>query len=244
MSHIYWDQSKYAWILKWRSSKDSSDSRQIFSVQRYKADGLTEKEADQAALDAAKTVRLDLVERKIIIPGGFQQGPRSPGVGLESEKKSTVPGVTWCKSKSAWRVRLRRTIPGSNGKERYMDGGYFRPVSSNPADIVEARSRAEARQAELCLEHGIQHTSIERKDATQFVKHHSSVNGVSWNAAECVWRAQIRINKKQVGKRFRPLDDSEANIVRSRVEAEAWVQDMQQKSRKEEEKTTAADAAK
>eukprot|EP00933_Yihiella_yeosuensis_P046614 TRINITY_DN4218_c0_g1_i7.p1 TRINITY_DN4218_c0_g1~~TRINITY_DN4218_c0_g1_i7.p1 ORF type:complete len:291 (-),score=70.82 TRINITY_DN4218_c0_g1_i7:410-1231(-) len=231
VSHIRWDQAMYAWRVYYRVK--GKESLHNFPVRRYRKSGFSEIEADQAALNAARAARADLVKQGIIKE---KEGGSAKSAQVDPTFVSSAPGIYWLPKDQKWRIQIRAKLPGV--MKKVIDGGSFKPTGSSPAEIIEARSRAEARHADLCFEYGIQWVDKEVKDATQFVKHPCAVTGVAWSPSENAWHARIPFSKKQIHKRFRPLDNSEAEITRSRLEAEAWVSDMKQK--KQIEKKAAA----
>ena len=170
--------------------------------------GISEAQADAAALEAAKAFRAELVEKGIL----REPKPRDPNFTSE------VPGVKWYKIHQKWRVRI---CPG--GGKKIISGGYF-----------TEKAAAEAKALLLMEKAGLQRqvkpvaTLLELPVFLPKVPY----AGVNWSQAEQQWHAKCNVGGAQRNFRVRPKDHSEAELERSFQVAVAW----RKKQEKEDEK--------
>ena len=87
-----------------KKGKRTDRTSRKFPLSKFMKEGLTEAEADAAALEAAKAFRAELVEQ------GVLKEPKPADLNFTSE----VPGVSWTKASKKWHVQLT-PIPGRSG---------------------------------------------------------------------------------------------------------------------------------
>ena len=188
--------------------KRSGWTTRKFSVKNFMGPGISEAQADAAALEAAKAFRAELVEK------GILSEPRQKDPNFTSE----VPGVKWHKNCKKWEVRIR---PNS-GKGIF--GGYF-----------TEKAAAEAKALLLVEKHGLQRQVKPVATLSELPAFHPKVpySGVIWSQAEQQWHAKCNVGGAQRNFRVRPKDHSEAELERSFQVAVAW----RKKQEKEKEKS-------
>ena len=204
---VMWDSSMWTWQV--RCPKLDAKGRIVgktnrnFSIASFMKQGLTEDEADAAALEAAKAFRADLIRQ------GLVKEPKAKDPRFTSD----VVGVRWDKVKKKWEVRL--TPKESKGKEgpKKIHGGYF-----------AEKAAAEAKALELAAAHGLQRsvTPVGRFEELREVQPKVPYPGVSWEMRSQQWRACIGVGGKYRNLYLKPKDFSEAELERSFQEAVAW----------------------
>ena len=173
--------------------------------------GISEAQADAAALEAAKAFRAELVEK------GILSEPRQKDPNFTSE----VPGVKWHKNYKKWEVRIR---PNS-GKGIF--GGYF-----------TEKAAAEAKALLLTEKAHLQRRVKPVVTLSELPVFHPKVphTGVNWSHAEQQWHACCKVGGSTRNLRVKPKDHSEAELERSFQVAVAW----KKKQEKEKEKESKA----
>ena len=218
--NVQWKSSKQAWEVNF----DKLDSKgrmigktgRVFAVKNFMGPGISEAQADAAALKAAKAFRAELVEKGIL----REPKPRDPNFTSE------VPGVKWYKRKQKWRVRI---CPG--GGKKIIFGGYF-----------AEKAAAEAKALELMEKAGLQRQVKPVATLSELLVFHPKVPypGVNWSQAEQQWRASLCVGGVQRNFRVRPKDHSEAELERSFQVAVAWKKKQEKENQKEKEKESKA----
>ena len=160
-------------------------------------EGLTEAEADAAALEAAKAFRAELVKQ------GVLQEPKPVDPNFTSE----VPGVTWRKARKKWQVRLN-----PKGKKSVC-GGCFTD-----------KAAAESKALELAKLHGLDRkvTAVGCLSQLPIFEAKVPYPGVTWRQSEQQWHAQCTLNGVNRNFRVKPKDHSEAELQASHKKAVAW----------------------
>ena len=207
-----------AWEVKFpkfdsKGNKISSTNR-VFSVKKFmgSGSGISEAQADAAALEAAMAFRAELVEKGIL----SEPKPRDPNFTSE------VPGVKWKQELKKWRVDISR-----RGSKEKIYGGSF----------IE-KAAAEAKALELREKHGLQRQvkplATLRNRYVGLPVFHPKVPyaRVNWSQAEQQWHAKSTVGGATQNFRVRPKDHSEAELERSFQVAVAW----KKKQEKEKEK--------
>ena len=110
---VSWNGSMWAWEVRCPKldprGKVVGKTGRAFSIRSFMKQGLTEDEADAAALEAAKAFRADLVRQ------GLVKEPKAN----DPQFTSDVVGVRWDKEKKKWRVQF---FSGpKEGQERSRD---------------------------------------------------------------------------------------------------------------------------
>ena len=170
--------------------------------------GISEAQADAAALEAAKAFRAELVEK------GILSEPKQKDPNFTSE----VPGVIWDKVKQKWAVQI---TPQGGGKKIY--GGYF-----------TEKAAAETKALELMEKAGLQRWVKPVATLAELPVFQPKVPypGVNWSQAEQQWHVQCQVRGAKRNFRVKPKDHSEAELERSFQVAVAW----RKKQEKEREK--------
>ena len=216
-----WNGSMWAWEVRWpkldAKGKIKGQTGRGFSISSFMKQGLTEDEADAAALEAAKAFRADLVRQ------GLVKEPKAK----DPQFTSDVVGVRWDKATKKWRVEFKLyKKKGGEGRET-INGGLF-----------TEKAAAEAKALELAEAHALQRSVRavgsfeERYDGLPHFEPKVPYPGVKWELAEQQWRARIRIRGAERVFRVKPKDFSEAELDRSFQEAVAW----KKKQEKEKER--------
>ena len=209
---VCWNSSGWAWEVNYPKldAKGKSTCRK-FSISSFMKQGLTEDEADAAALEAAKAFRADLVRQ------GLVKEPKSK----DPQFTSDVVGVIWHKAKKKWEVKLspKQTKGKESAKQIY--GGLF-----------AEKAAAEAKALELAEAHGLQRSvrPVGGFEELRVVQPKVPYRGVTWDKRDQKWRAHIMFGGKSRNLYVKPKDFSEAELERSFQEAVAW------KKKQEEEK--------
>ena len=216
---VIWASDIFAWQVKCpkldATGKIIGKTGRVFSISSFMKQGLTEDEADTAALEAAKAFRADLVCQ------GLVKEPKAK----DPQFTSDVYGVNWHKGSKKWRVLLHpKQTKGKEGAKKIYGigiyGGYFKE-----------KAAAEAKALELAEAHGLQRSvkPVGRFEDLRVVQPKVPYRGVTWDKMQQKWRAQIRLEGKSRSLYLKPKDFSEAELERSFQEAVAW-------KKKEEEK--------
>ena len=112
--NVGWKNTMQSWCVQFyeqdaKGHKTRRTSRR-FSLKHFMGPGVSEAQANTAALESAKAFRAELVEKGIL----SEPKPRNPNFTSE------VPGVKWYKIHQKWQVRI---CPG--GGMKTIAGGYF-----------------------------------------------------------------------------------------------------------------------
>ncbi len=218
--NVLWDRTLMAWSVKVprldSNGKRIGRSNRVFSVKKFIGPGISEAQADAAALEAAKAFRAELVEKGIL----REPKPRDPNFTSE------VPGVKWYKIHQKWRVRI---CPG--GGKTIISGGYF-----------TEKAAAEAKALLLMEKAGLQRQVKPVATLSELPVFHPKVPyaGVNWSQAEQQWHAKCNVGGAQRNFRVRPKDHSEAELERSFQVAVAWKKKQEKENQKEKEKESKA----
>ena len=198
---VKWDNTNWAWQVHF-PRLDEKGNRQgytnrAFSLSKFMKQGLSEAEADAAALEAAKAFRSELVKQ------GILKEPRPVDTNFTSE----VPGVSWHKQSKKWRVWLYPT-----GKKSIW-GGCF-----------TEKSAAEAKALELAKEHGLERQvkAVGKLSELPIFKPKVPHHGVAWNRRTQRWHAYCQVNSVQRNFMVKPKDHSEVELEASFQKAVAW----------------------
>eukprot|EP00435_Cladocopium_sp_Y103_P050024 s493_g15.t1 len=217
ISNVKWDRMLMAWQVKFpkldsKGNKISSTNR-VFSVKKFIGPGISEAQADAAALQAAKAFRAELVEKGIL----SEPKPRDPNFTSE------VPGVKWVKTEQKWQV----AITSKAGKKR-ISGGRF-----------TEKAAAEAKALRLQEKDGLQRRVKPVAALSELPMFHPKVpyRGVSWEQRSQQWYSACQVDGVRRNFHIRPKDHSEAELERSFQVAVAW----RKKQEKEKEKEGKAD---
>ena len=196
--------------------KRSGWTNRKFSVKKFMGPGISEAQADAAALEAAKAFRAELVEK----------GNLSEPKPLDPNFTSEVPGVQWHKRIQKWQVEINLK---SDQKKIY--GGYF-----------TEKAVAEAKALELVEKAGLQRQVKPVATLSELPVFHPKVlyAGVNWSQAEQQWHAKCNVGGAQRNFRVRPKDHSEAELERSFQVAVAWKKKQKKENQKEKEKESKA----
>ena len=215
---VLWNRNVFAWEVQIPKS-DSKGKRigktnRTFSVKKFIGPGISEAQADAAALEAAKAFRAELVEK------GILSEPKQKDPNYTSE----VPGVRWDKRRQNWRVEFSR-----RGSQQKISGGRF-----------TEKAAAEAKALELREKDGLQRqvkpvATLANRYAGLPVFHPKvPYPRVYWNQGEQQWHACCSVGASTRNFRVRPKDHSEAELERSFQVAVAW------KKKQEKEKQSNA----
>ena len=214
---VQWKSNLWAWEVNYpkldAKGKVVGKTGRKFSISSFMKQGLTEDEADAAALEAAKAFRAELVRK------GLVKEPKAK----DPQFTSDVVGVKWHKHKKKWQVSINPKQTKGKGAPKQINGGYF-----------TEKAAAEAKALELAAAHGLQRsvTPVGRFEELHEVQPKVPYPGVKWRIEEQQWYAEIRIQGAKRSLRVKPRDFSEAELGRSFQEAVAW----RKKQEKEGEK--------
>ena len=210
---VHWDKKMWAWKVHF-PRLDEKGNRQgytyrAFSLSKFMKQGLSEAQADAAALEAAKAFRSELLKQ------GILKEPKPVDPNFTSE----VIGVSWKKHSKKWRVRLYPT-----GKKS-IEGGYF-----------TEKATAEAKALELAKEHGLERRvkAVGKLSELPIFKPKVPYPGVSWEQRSQKWRAQCTVNGVNRNFKVKPKDHSEEELEASFQKAVAW----RKRQEMEKEKTS------
>ena len=202
---VNWDNINWAWQVQFprlnEKGKAQGKTNRTFLLSKFMKQGLSEAEAEVAALEAAKAFRSDLVKQGIL----KEAKPVDPNFTSE------VVGVSWDKQSKKWRVWLYPT-----GKKRIYGGSFTE------------KSAAEAKALELAKEHGLERrvkavsTFSERFAGLPIFKPKVPYPGVYWEQRSQKWHAQCQINGAKRNFYAKPKDHSEVELEASFQKAVAW----------------------
>ena len=198
---VTWHPACWAWQIRFplfdKRGKKNGRAGRKFSLSKFMKEGLTEAEADAAALEAAKAFRAELVKQ------GVLQEPKPVDPNFTSE----VPGVTWRKARKKWQVRLN-----PKGKKSVC-GGCFTD-----------KAAAESKALELAKLHGLDRkvTAVGCLSQLPIFEAKVPYPGVTWRQSEQQWHAQCTLNGVNRNFRVKPKDHSEAELQASHKKAVAW----------------------
>ena len=218
--NVLWDRTLMAWSVKVprldSNGKRIGRSNRVFSVKKFIGPGISEAQADAAALEAAKAFRAELVEK----------GNLSEPKPLDPNFTSEVPGVQWHKRIQKWQVEINLK---SDQKKIY--GGYF-----------TEKAVAEAKALELVEKAGLQRQVKPVATLSELPVFHPKVPylGVSWEQRSQQWHAQCQVAGANRHFRVKPKDHSEAELERSFQVAVAWRRKQEKEHQKEKEKESKA----
>ena len=196
--NIRWHPTCQAWQINFptfdKKGQRTGEKGRKFSLGQFMKQGLSEAEAEAAALEAAKAFRSELVKQ------GILKEPKPVDPNFTSE----VIGVNWHKRDKKWRVEL--------GPKK-IQGGYF-----------TEKSAAEAKALELAKEHGLERCvkAVGKLSELPVFKPKVPYPGVKWEQAEQQWRTRLVVNGAEQNFRVKPKDHSEAELEASFQKAVAW----------------------
>eukprot|EP00435_Cladocopium_sp_Y103_P072174 s1156_g39.t1 len=197
-----------------------------FSVKNFMGPGISEAQADAAALEAAKAFHAELVEK------GILSEPKLRDPNFTSE----VLGVRWEKNRQKWRVEI--TVKGTEKKRKFIHGGYFTEKAAAEAKALWLMEKdglqRQAKALWLMEKDGLQRQVKPVATLSELRVFHPKVpySGVSWEQRSQQWRARCDVGGAQRDFYIRPKDHSEAELERSFQVAVAW----KKKQEKEKEK--------
>ena len=208
---VTWNGSMWAWEVRWpkldAKGKIKGQTGRGFSISSFMKQGLTEDEADAAALEAAKAFRADLVRQ------GLVKEPKAK----DPQFTSDVVGVRWDKAQKKWEVALSpKQTKGKEGVKRIFGGRFTE------------KAAAEAKALELAEAHGLQRSVRavgsfgERHDGLPRFEPKVPYPRVNWDIPGQQWHACIQMNGTTRNFRVKPKDFSETELERSFQEAVAW----------------------
>ena len=199
--NVSWHRNHWSWNVQFptfdENGEKSGNQRQSFSVKKFIKDGLSEEDAEAAALEAAKAFREELVKQ------GILKEPKPVDPNFTSE----VIGSNWDKKAKKWRVELYPTT----GKKRIW-GGLF-----------TEKAAAEAKALELAKEHGLERRvkAVGKLSELPIFEPKVPYPGVKWNRFLQQWHAQCNVNGHR-NFMVKPEDHSEAKLEASFKKAVAW----------------------
>ena len=200
--YIVWSRTHVAWQVKFPKLDSEGNkiswTNRVFAVKKFVGPGITEAQADAAALEAAKAFHAELVEK------GILSEPKQKDPNFTSE----VPGVSWFKNYKKWRVEIT-----AKGGKKKIHGGYF-----------AEKAAAEAKALELREKDGLQRQVKPVATLSSLPVFHPKVpyRGVKWDVGEQQWHVQCHVRGAKINFRVRPKDHSEAELERSFKRAVAW----------------------
>ena len=204
---IVWKREKACWRVQWREA--GKQNQLHFPISTHMKLGLSEAEAEEAALQEAKAFREKLVRQGKLKP---------PKPVTEKASGSAVRGVVYNKSRGVYRVKV--TDPST---KKLVHGGMFK-----------VKEEAEARARELAKELGVQEEVVPVKLLSELPNFEplGPQLGIKWNRGEQAWHACCKIGGKTGNMRFRPKDFSAKEVEKSWKQAVAW-RKQQQKEREQ-----------
>ena len=217
--NVRWDLNMWAWKVEFptfdKKGKRTGQKGRVFSLNQFMKEGLSEAEAEAAALEAAKAFRSELLKQ------GILKEPKP----VDPNFTSDVIGVNWDKKKKKWQVRVNQT-----GK-KCLFGGLF-----------TEKAAAEAKALELAKEHGLERRvkGVGAFSELPIFKPKVPYPGVHWNQGEQQWHAQCIVKGANRNFRVKPKDHSEAELEASFEKAVAW----RKKQEKEKQKIVKAKSGK
>ena len=212
--NVGWKSTMQSWCVHFyerdAKGKKIRSTGRMFSVKKFMGPGISEAQADAAALQAAKAFHAELVEK------GILSEPKQKDPNFTSE----VPGVKWEKNVQKWRVQ----IPAKGGKKK-IHGGCF-----------TEKAAAEAKALELREKDGLQRRVKPVATLSELPVFHPKVpyRGVNWEQRSQQWHAQCQVAGANRNFYVKPKDHSEAELERCFQVAVAW----KRKQEKEKEGKT------
>ncbi|CAE7944315.1 unnamed protein product [Symbiodinium necroappetens] len=201
---ISWRAAMSEWRVQWRvRCREGNRGRaRSFPISKHMKLGLSEAEAEAAALEEAKAFREELVHQGKLKP---------PKPVTEKARGSTVRGLHYNESTRTYQVRM--TDPST---KKRVHGGMFK-----------VKEEAEARARELAKELG-----VESEGGVVPVKPLSELpnfeplgpeKGIRWVPGEQAWHARHRnAFGKRDHMRFRPKGFSAKEVEKAWKQAVAW----------------------
>eukprot|EP00435_Cladocopium_sp_Y103_P048182 s493_g14.t1 len=194
LPNVVWKNHLQAWEVDFNKADSKGHKTRTgrkFAVKNFMGPGISEVQADAAALQAAKAFRAELVEK------GILSEPKPRDLIFTSK----VPGVSWNKKRKKWEVG----ITPKGGKKR-MHGGHF-----------TEKAAAEAKALELREKDGLQRQVRRVAKLSELPVFHPKVPypRVYWSQAEQQWRAKCEVGGTTRDFRVKPKDHSEAELERS-----------------------------
>ena len=215
--NVKWNKG-WAWEVRFpkfdKQGNTTGSTTRKFSLSQFIKQGLSEAEADAAALEAAKAFRAELVK----------QGVLKEVKSVDPNFTSEVVGVRWDKKTKKWRVELTKD-------SKKIQGGFF-----------TEKAAAESKALELAKERGLERrvkavkSFSERLAGLPIFKPKVPYPRVNWNQARQQWHAQCTVNGANRHFRVKPKDHSEAELEASFQKAVAW----KKKQENQREKTKKA----
>ena len=182
-----------------------------FSVKNFMGPGISEAQADAAALEAAKAFRAELVEKGVL----SEPKPRDPNFNSE------VPGVRWNKVRQKWEALIRQKGQST------IHGGYFTEKAAAETKALELQEKAGLQRQVKPVA-----TLANRYARLPVFQPKVPYPGVSWEQRSQQWYSSCRVDGAKRNFYIRPKDHSEAELERSFQVAVAW----RRKQEKEKEK--------
>ena len=208
-----------AWEVKFpkvdsKGKRIGTTSRQ-FPVKNFMGPGISEAQADAAALQAAKAFRAELVEK------GLLSEPKP----LDPNFTSEVPGVKWNKNCKKWEVGIALKSD-QKGRWKRISGGFFTEKATAEAKALELRETA-----------GLQRQVRPVATLSELPIFHPKVPypGVIWRQVEQQWHVRCQLGESTRHFRVRPKDHSEAELERSFQVAVEWKKKQEKEKEKEKE---------
>ena len=219
VADIAWHASCMSWQIRFptfdKKGKKTGRAGRKFSLSQFMKQGLSEAEAEAAALEAAKAFRSELLKKGIL----KEPKPVDPNVTSE------VVGVRWRKSEKKWYVELAPK-GGTKGPKKIYGGRFTE------------KAAAEAKALELAKEHGLERRvkAVGKLSELPIFKPKVPYPGVTWEQRSQQWHACCRVDGTTRNFCAKPKDHSEAELEASFQKAVAW----KKKQEKEREKTRKA----
>ncbi|CAE7355874.1 unnamed protein product [Symbiodinium necroappetens] len=197
MQGIVWRKDVACWRAQWWEGNSRKSC--IFPISKHMKLGLSETEAEEAALEEAKAFREELLRQGKLKP---------PKPITEKTSGSAVRGILYNKSSGEYRVQF--TDPSTHKK---VHGGYFK-----------VKEEAEARARELAKELGVQEEVVPVKSLSELPNFEplGPQPGIKWNRGEQAWHACCAVGGKTRNMRFRPKDFSAKEVEKAWKQAVAW----------------------
>ena len=214
--NVVWGDTMQAWCVQFyeqdaKGQKTRRTSRR-FSLKHFMGPGVSEAQANTAALESAKAFRAELVEKGIL----SEPKPRDPNFTSE------VPGVKWRKNRQKWHVEIT-----PKGGKKKIHGGLF-----------TEKAAAEAKALEIVEKAGLQRQVKPVANLSELPVFQPKVPypGVTWEQKSQQWHAQCRVAGANRHFTVKPKDHSEAELERSFQVAVAWRRKQEKENQKEKEK--------
>ena len=137
---INWESRLKHWMVQHRvrlGDRTSKQMKKCFFLGPHRGPGVSEAEAREAALRAAREYRDGLAAS-----GVYWGGSTPPG------RSSGVSGVHWCPRRKHWKARVRS---GKDGDGKSLFCKCFKPADNSPEEVERARLQAVRSLAEASL---------------------------------------------------------------------------------------------